>query len=187
MHFHCKIQNNSFFLKRKAKKKYRGMFETQKARRHNKFRNEWSQHLEQMQVPHGTGPGVRSKRHLLASRTFCKSPMETSQNWGHCNNVKQGTQRATYRAPEYNVPLFDGLAMAATWFFRSARKTQTLYRTIRSRFLTSFVEFRSTVSEKMSKMFQPIRGRVGLLFFRSARKSQTWKRTSRSCFLSRSV
>ena len=27
-----------------AKKKYRGMFETQKVRRHDKFRKEWSQH-----------------------------------------------------------------------------------------------------------------------------------------------
>ena len=41
---------------------------TQKVRRHDKFRKEWSQ---QMQVPNGTGPGVRrSKRHLLASRTL---------------------------------------------------------------------------------------------------------------------
>ena len=47
------------------------MFETQKVRRHDKFRKEWSQH-EQMQVPNGTGPGVRrSKRPLLASRTRC--------------------------------------------------------------------------------------------------------------------
>ena len=28
----------------KAKKKYRGMFETQKVRRYDKFRKEWSQH-----------------------------------------------------------------------------------------------------------------------------------------------
>ena len=44
------------------------MFETQKVRRHDKFRKA----LEQMQVPNGTGPGVRrSKRPLLASRTRC--------------------------------------------------------------------------------------------------------------------
>ena len=48
------------------------MFETQKVRRHYKFRKEWSQHLKKMQVPNGTGPGVqRSKRPLFASRTRC--------------------------------------------------------------------------------------------------------------------
>ena len=48
------------------------MFETQKVRRYDKFSKEWSQTLEQMQVPNGTGPGVRrSKRPLLASRTRC--------------------------------------------------------------------------------------------------------------------
>ena len=37
--------------------------------------------LEQMQVPNGTESGVqRSKRPLLASRTRCKCPMETSWN-----------------------------------------------------------------------------------------------------------
>ena len=34
----------TFNLNLKAKKKYRGMFETQKVRRHDKFRKEWSQH-----------------------------------------------------------------------------------------------------------------------------------------------
>ena len=34
------------------------MFESQKVRRHEKFRKEWSQTLEQMQVPNGIGPGV---------------------------------------------------------------------------------------------------------------------------------
>ena len=48
------------------------MFETKKVRRHDKFRKEWVSKLEQMQVPNGTGPGVRmSKRPLLASRTSC--------------------------------------------------------------------------------------------------------------------
>ena len=37
-------------------------------------------------VPNGTGPGVRrSKRRLLASRTRCKCPKETSRNG---NNVR---------------------------------------------------------------------------------------------------
>ena len=45
-----------------------------------------------------------------------------------------------------------------------------------------FVEFRSAVTEKKSKMYQPIRGWTAILFFRSARKTQTWKMTLRSSF-----
>ena len=50
-------------------------------------------------------------------------------------------------------------------FFPSARKTQTLQRTLRSCFLSSFVEFCSAVSEKKSKMSRPIRGQGGHLVF----------------------
>ena len=56
-------------------------------------------------------------------------------------------------------------ARAAILFFRSAWKTQTWYRTLRSCYLTSFVEFRSAVSEAKSKMSQPIRGQGGHLVF----------------------
>ena len=46
--------------------------------------------LEQMQVKNWAGPGIRrSKRPLLASRTLCKWPKETS--WTMENNVKNGT------------------------------------------------------------------------------------------------
>ena len=38
-------------------------------------------------------------------------------------SLKQEAQRATSRAPEYNVPLFEGLARAAILFFRSVLKT----------------------------------------------------------------
>ena len=48
-------------------------------------------------------------------------------------------------------------AGAAILFFRLARKTQTWYRALRSCFLSSFVEFRSTVSEENLKMSQQIR------------------------------
>ena len=131
---------------------------------------------------------------------------------------KQEAQRATYRAPEYNVQpsrkslsnsdarvailftdqpkkhklsrgrwdlascqvslnsiqrfqrksrkwLSQSEARGAILFFRSARKTQTWLRTLRSCFLSSFVEFRSAVSEKKSKMSQPIRGHGGHLVF----------------------
>ena len=54
--------------------------------------------------------------------------------------------------------------MAAIFIYRSARKTQTWYRTLSSSFLSSFVEFRSAVSEK-SKMSQPIKGWDGHLVF----------------------
>ena len=57
----------------------------------------------------------------------------------------------------------------------SARKTQTWYRTLRSYFLSAFLEFHSEVSEEKSKMSQHIRGHGGhLVFFQSARKTQTW-------------
>ena len=65
-------------------------------------------------------------------------------------------------------------ARAAILFFRSALKTQTRKRTLRSCFLSSLVEFHSAVSEKKSKMSQPIRGHGGHLFFRIAQKTQTW-------------
>ena len=56
-------------------------------------------------------------------------------------------------------------ARAALLLFRSARKTQTWYRTLRSCSLSSFVEFGSAVSENKSKMSQPIRGQGGHFVF----------------------
>ena len=56
-------------------------------------------------------------------------------------------------------------ARAEILFFRSARKTQTWLRRLSSCFLSSFVEFRSAVSEEKSKMSQPIRGQGGHLVF----------------------
>ena len=54
---------------------------------------------------------------------------------------------------------------ATILFFWSARKTQTWYRTLRSCFLSSFVEFLSAVSEEKLKMSQSIRGQGGHLVF----------------------
>ena len=57
-------------------------------------------------------------------------------------------------------------ARVAILFFRLARKTQSRYRTLRSCFLSSFVKFRSAISEEKSKMSQPIRGQSeAILFF----------------------
>ena len=55
-------------------------------------------------------------------------------------------------------------ARVAILFFRSARKKQTWLRAFRSSFLSSFVDFRSVVSGKKSKMSQPIRGQGRHLF-----------------------
>ena len=76
------------------------MFETHKVRRHDKFRKEWSQHKEQMQVPNGTGPGVRrSKRPLLASRTRCNvlwKPLKFGNKVKNGNNVQFGNKIANW-------------------------------------------------------------------------------------------
>ena len=75
-------------------------------------------------------------------------------------------------------------ARAAILFFRSAWKTQTSERTLRSCFLSSFVEFRAAVSEEKSKMSQPIRSQGGHLVFQKPEKHKLGKSTLRSCFLS---
>ena len=50
-------------------------------------------------------------------------------------------------------------------FLVGTKKTQTWKRTLRSCFLSSFVEFRSVVSEEKSEMSQPIRDQDGHLVF----------------------
>ena len=63
------------------------MFETQKVRRHEE---RMVPTLERIQVPNGTGPGVRrSKRPLLASRTRC-NVLWTPPKFG--NKVKIGNK-----------------------------------------------------------------------------------------------
>ena len=56
--------------------------------------------LEQMQVPNGTGPGVRrSKRPLLASRTRCNvlwKPPKFGNKVKICNKVKFGNKVANW-------------------------------------------------------------------------------------------
>ena len=61
--------------------------------------------------------------------------------------------------------LFEESAKADIFVYWSARKTQTRKRMLRSCFLSSFVEFRSAVSEEKSKMSQSIRGQGGHLVF----------------------
>ena len=59
--------------------------------------------------------------------------------------------------------LFDRSARAEIFVYSSTWKTKTWYKTLRSCFLSSFLEFRSAVSEKKSKISQPIRGQDGHL------------------------
>ena len=61
--------------------------------------------------------------------------------------------------------LFEKLAKADIYDYWSAGKTQTLKSTMRSSFLSSFIKFRSGVSEEKLKMSQPIRGKGGHLVF----------------------
>ena len=77
---------------------------------------------------------------------------------------KQGTQRVTYRAPEYNVPplMTDQIGRPSCFFFLIGPKTLTWEKTLRSWFLSSFIGFRS---EEKSKISQPIRGHGGHLVF----------------------
>ena len=49
--------------------------------------------------------------------------------------------------------------------FSDRPENANLVRMLRSCFLSSFIEFRSGVSEEKSKMSQPIRGRGGHLVF----------------------
>ena len=65
-------------------------------------------------------------------------------------------------------------ARAAILFFRSARKTQTSQRALRSCFLLSFVEFSSRFQRRSRKCLSQSEAGAAILFFRSARKTQTW-------------
>ena len=63
--------------------------------------------LEQMQVPNGTGPGVRMcKRPLLASRTSCKCHMETTSTFSELRMDSMehlqgdGSQQGTLTLPD---------------------------------------------------------------------------------------
>ena len=61
--------------------------------------------------------------------------------------------------------LFEESAKADIFVYWSARKIQTRKRTLRSCFLSSFIEFCSAVSEEKLKMSQPIRGQGSHLVF----------------------
>ena len=81
---------------------------------------------------------------------------------GSCQVLLNSVQRFQRRSW---ICLSQSEAGAAILFFWPARKTQTWERTVRSCFLSSFVEFCIAVSEEKSKMSQPIRGKGGHLVF----------------------
>ena len=83
---------------------------------------------------------------------------------GSCQVSLNSVQRFQRRS-RIHVYLSQSEAGAAILFFWTAWKTQTWKRTLRSCFLSSFVEFRSADSEEKSKMSQPIRGQGGHLVF----------------------
>ena len=88
----------------------------------------------------------RPEKHKLGRRRWDLASCQVSLN------SVQRLQRRSWKC------LSQSEARAAILFFWSARKTQTWQRALRSCFLSSFVEFRSVVSEEKSKMSQPIRG-----------------------------
>ena len=82
--------------------------------------------------------------------------------WWLLESLKQQeAQRATYRAPEYNVPPFWGIGQGGHFCLLIGPKNTNSEE---SCFLSSFVEFLSAVLEKL-KMSKPIRGQGGHLVF----------------------
>ena len=52
--------NTDEVLKNVTSRKYRGMIEVHSSKKNRQFRvKDWSHQVEHMQVPNGTGPGVR--------------------------------------------------------------------------------------------------------------------------------
>ena len=78
-------------------------------------------------------------------------------------NGKQGVQRATYRAPEYNVTQIN---QGGHFCFLSGPKNTNLVEDIKILIFVSFVEFPSAVSWEKWKMSLPIKGQGGHLVFR---------------------
>ena len=83
-------------------------------------------------------------------------------------------KRATYRAPEYNVPPFWQISQGGNFCLLIGLKNTNLVEDVEI-LLPVQVSLNSlqAVSEK-SKMSQPIGVRAAILFFRSAPKTQTW-------------
>ena len=80
-------------------------------------------------------------------------------------NSKQEAQRATYRAPEYNVPPFWGIGQSRNFVYWLARKYKLGRGCWDLASCQVLLNFCSAVSEEKLKMSQPIRGQRGHLVF----------------------
>ena len=106
----------------------------------------------------------------MLGRPFCFFPIclkkhkRGRRHWelASCQVLLNSVQRFQRRSRKW---LSQSEDRAVILFFRSAQKTQTWSRALRSCFLSSFIEFRSAVSEEKSKMSRPIRGQGGHLVF----------------------
>ena len=95
----------------------------------------------------------RPEKHKLSRERWDLASCQVSLN------SVQRFQRRSRKCPNQSE------TRAAILFFRSARKTQTWRRTLRTCFLSSYIKFCSAVSEEKSKMSQPIRGQGSHLVF----------------------
>ena len=111
------------------------------------------------------GGMARGKDYYITPKTICWHPTNMSRGL-----LTRGPKGHISCTRVLCAAFVDGLDRTAFFVFWSARKTRTGWRKFRSCFLSSFVEFCSTISEEKSKMYQPIRG----FFIRSAWKTQTW-------------
>ena len=96
---------------------------------------------------------------------------------------KQEAQRATYCAPEYNVPLFWGIGQGQ--FLITDRTEKLKLGRGRWDIASCRVSFNSIqlFQRRSQKCLSQSEARAAILFFRLARNTQTWLRTLRSCFL----
>ena len=86
---------------------------------------------------------------------FCQASLQSRQRMRRRsrNYPRKSEAKAKYEISMFFTKFF----FKAILVFRSARKTQTCYRTLRSCFLSYFDEFRSEISERNSKMAQQIK------------------------------
>ena len=90
-------------------------------------------------------------------------------------NLKQEAQRATYRAPEYNVPPFWQISQDGYFCLLISLKKNKLGRR-RWDLASCQVSLNSVqrFQRRSRKCLSQSEARAAILFFRSARKTQTW-------------
>ena len=88
---------------------------------------------------------------------------------------KQEAQRATYRAPEYNVPPFWQISKGGNFCFLIGLKNTNLVEDVELLLPVQFcwILF-SGFREEVQKCLSQSEAGAAILFFQSARKTQTW-------------